>query len=563
MNSLTGIFGIFALLGIAWLLSSNRQAINWRLIISGLALQIFLAVFCLKIPLGREIFHILGHGIERLLQFSNAGAGFVFGFLVNKPGQLDSLFGPGSSFIFAFKLVPTIIFVAALVSIAYHLGLIQRLVRVVAWLVYKLMGASGSEALSNAASIFVGQIEAQLLIRPYLATMTSSELLAVMSGSMACIAGGVMAVYIQMGIPAEFLLTASVMSVPGALVMAKLVLPETQPSLTRGSVSLEIRKESVNLIDAAARGASEGLKIGLNVCAMLIGFLALIGLIDFLIGKLGLLLAQAGFSLASVDLNLHHLSLNGILGSLFSVVAFALGVPAKESAFVGSLMGAKMVTNEFVAYSLLAPKIATHALSPRALAIASVALCGFANFSSIAMQIGGIGEMAPSRKQDLARLGMKALLCGTMASYVSAALAGLLVQMNGSANEPLLLGGIMLTAALLVVVARWLPDGSQFYASQSANIPLPLPLLDLDPPPLSPLPRRRSRTSALKPVPSLTRPSSQPTPTFPPASPSQQTPDVTLLPSGLPLVKGRSSTSRLKRIKTSSDEESPPPGTRR
>lgn len=459
MSQFTGLIGIFALLLIAYLMSNNRRAINWRLIVSGLALQVLLAVFCLKVPIGRELFHALGQGIETLLSFSNDGASFVFGFLVSKPEQLNQVFGPGSGFIFAFKLVPTIIFVATLVSIAYHLGVMQRLVKWVAWAVYKIMGASGAEALSNAASIFVGQIEAQLLVKPYLPTMTRSELLAVMAGSMACIAGGVMAVYIQMGIPAEFLLTASLMAVPGALVMAKLVYPETEQSLTRGEVKLEIKKESVNLIDAAARGASDGLKIGLNVCAMLIGFIALISLADFLVGRIGLTLANAGLSLSGVGLDLRHLSLNAILGSVFSLVAIALGVPMQDAKVVGGLMGTKMVVNEFVAYATLAPMIASKTLGAKSLAIASVALCGFANFSSIAIQIGGIGQMAPSRKKDLAELGLRALLCGTMASYTSSALAGMLVALDGVGSDTWVAGAIMIAAIGLILIASKLPNG--------------------------------------------------------------------------------------------------------
>jgi CNT family concentrative nucleoside transporter len=469
MSQFTGLIGIFALLAFAYLMSNNRQAINWRLIVSGLSLQVLLAVFCLKVPIGREMFHTLGQGIEKLLSFSNEGAAFVFGFLVSKPDQISQVFGPGSGFIFAFKLVPTIIFVAALVSISYHLGIMQRVVKWVAWLVYKIMGASGSEALSNAASIFVGQIEAQLLVKPYLESMTRSELLAVMAGSMACIAGGVMAVYIQMGIPAEFLLTASLMAVPGALVMAKLVYPETEQSVTRGQVKLEIRKESVNLIDAAARGASEGLKIGLNVCAMLIGFIALISMVDFVVGKLGLTLANTGLSLNPVGLDLHHLSLNSILGSVFSLLAIALGVPMQDARVVGGLMGTKMVINEFVSYATLAPMIANHTLAPKSLAIASVALCGFANFSSIAMQIGGIGQMAPSRKKDLAELGLRALLCGTMASYVSSALAGILIGLDSMADSTWVTGGIMLAAIGLIAIAGKLPTGPTGKPSMKAH----------------------------------------------------------------------------------------------
>ncbi|HEY9745460.1 MAG TPA: nucleoside transporter C-terminal domain-containing protein [Oculatellaceae cyanobacterium] len=467
MTQWTGLIGILALLLTAYLMSSKRSAINWRLVVSGLGLQVLLAVFCLKIPFGRELFHRLGQGIEKLLSFSDSGASFVFGFLVGKPDRINELFGAGSSFIFAFKLVPTIIFVASLVSIAYHLGLMQRVVKLVAWVVYKIMGASGSEALSNAASIFVGQIEAQLMVKPYLSTMTRSELLAVMSGSMACISGGVMAVYIQMGIPAEYLLAASLMSVPGALVISKLVLPETEPSLTRGEVRIELEKDSVNLIDAAARGASEGMKIGLNVCAMLIGFIALINLMDYGIAQAGLALNRLGLDLSIVGLDARHLSLNAILGSAFSVVALALGVPAQDAHFVGGLMGTKMVVNEFVAYAALAPTKAN--LDPKSLAIASFALCGFANFSSVAMQIGGIGEMAPTRKRDLAELGMQALLCGTLASYMSSALAGLLIGLDQSDSASTFAGGIMLLSLAAIFGARYLPGGRKGQQAPSAT----------------------------------------------------------------------------------------------
>jgi len=455
---MNGLIGIFALLGGAYFMSNNRKAINWRLVIAGLALQLFLAVFCLKVEIGQQIFLTIGHAIEKLLNFSDQGASFVFGFLVGQPDKINQIFGPGSSFIFAFKLVPTIIFVATLVGIAYHIGLMQRVVKIVATIVYKLMGASGAEALSNAASIFVGQIEAQLLIEPYVPTMTKSELLAVMAGSMACIAGGIMAVYIQMGVPASYLLTASLMAVPGALVISKIVYPETEESLTKGKIKINIEKHSVNVIHAAAMGASEGLKIGLNVCAMLIGFIALIGLVDFCVGKAGLLLAQVlisnhlptqfGNTLVSIDLT--HLSLATLLGSAFGLIAVLLGVPVQDANAVGAMMGTKMVVNEFVAYMSLAPRIAAHTLNPKSIAIASFALCGFANFSSVAMQIGGIGEMAPSRKKDLAQLGIRAMICGTMASYISAAWAGILLSQPETSTLPTIL--LVIAIAILVIV---------------------------------------------------------------------------------------------------------------
>jgi CNT family concentrative nucleoside transporter len=275
-----------------------------------------------------------------------------------------------------------------------------------------LMGVSGAEALSNVASAFVGQVEAQIMVKPYLKGMTNSELLASMTGSFACIAGGVMATYIKLGVPAPYLIAASLMAAPGALVIAKIVFPETQTSETKGVVKLEIKKAHANLLDAIAAGASEGLKVGFNVIAMLIGFIALIGLLDYCLGKAGGLFAFP------------QLSLNLILGKVFSVFAWAMGVPSKDIEAAGSLMGTKMVINEFVAY-LDMVKI-KGALDPKTIAIASFALCGFANFSSIAIQVGGISELAPNRRSDLARLGFKALVCGTLASYMSATIAGLL-----------------------------------------------------------------------------------------------------------------------------------------
>jgi len=289
------------------------------------------------------------------------------------------------------------------------------------------MRVSGSEALSNVASAFVGQVEAQIMIRPYLPGMTMSELLASMTGSMACIAGGVMAVYISMGVPASYLLAASLMAAPGALVISKIVFPETSESETKGAVKLEVKKEQTNIMDAISHGASDGMTISINVIAMLIGVIALVALVDALLGYFGMFLAWTGLSFDAVGLDLNHLRLKDVVGLFFSFFALVMGVPASESLSVGSLMGTKMVINEFVAYSDLSPMIAGGALSSKAVVIASFALCGFANFSSVAIQIGGIGAIAPARKADLARLGLKAMLCGTMASYVSASLAGILM----------------------------------------------------------------------------------------------------------------------------------------
>lgn len=424
MERFTGLIGVVLIFVIAFLMSNNRKAINYRLVISGLAIQVALAIFILKIPLGKTIFGWLGDAITKILNFSQAGASFVFGPLVNT-ANMSKAFGNGNEFIFFFNIIPTIIFVAVLVSVAYYLGIMQRLVKLIAYLVYKLMGVSGSEALSNVASAFVGQVEAQIMIKPYLKGMTMSELLASMTGSMACIAGGVMAVYIALGVPAEYLIAASLMAAPAALVISKIVWPETEISETKGKVSLEIKKTNANLVDAISHGASDGLKVGLNVVAMLIGFIAIIALVDFILGKIGLGLDHLGLSLAFIGIELKTLSLNQILGSLFSVFAYAMGVPGKDVQIAGSLMGTKMVINEFVAYLDLAKIKET--LDPKTILITSFALCGFANFSSIAIQVGGIGELAPERRTDLAKLGMRALICGTLASYLSATIAGILM----------------------------------------------------------------------------------------------------------------------------------------
>ncbi|KAA8482738.1 CNT family concentrative nucleoside transporter [Arcticibacter tournemirensis] len=424
MERFTGIIGIVLIFAIAFLMSNNRKAINYRLVFSGIAIQLLLAVFILKVPVGKHIFAWLGAAVTKILSFSQAGADFVFGPLVNRE-FMGRAFGPGNEMIFFFSIIPTIIFVAVLVSVAYYLGIMQRIVKVFAYAVYKIMGVSGSEALSNIASAFVGQVEAQIMIKPYLKGMTMSELLASMTGSMACIAGGVMAVYISLGVPAEYLLAASIMAAPAALVISKIVWPETQVSETKGQVSLEIKKTSANLVDSISHGASDGLKVGLNVIAMLIGFIAIIALIDYVLGWVGMGLGNIGVSLSYIGIDVHTLNLKQILGAFFSIFAWAMGVPGKDIQTAGSLMGTKMVINEFVAYLDLAK--VKGVIDPKTLIITSFALCGFANFSSIAIQVGGIGELAPERRTDLARLGVKALICGTLASYLSATIAGILL----------------------------------------------------------------------------------------------------------------------------------------
>jgi CNT family concentrative nucleoside transporter len=425
MGRFTGVIGIVIILGLAFLWSNNRKKINYRLVVTGLVLQVVLAVFILKVPLGQEIFAWLGKAINKLLDFSQQGALFVFGDLTKVTTNLPQ--GVVKSGVFLFVLLPTIIFVCVLVSMAYHIGLMQRIVAVIARFVHWAMRVSGSEALSNVASAFVGQVEAQIMIRPYLSGMTRSELLASMTGSMACIAGGVMAVYISMGVPASYLLAASLMAAPGALVVSKIVFPETEESETKGKVKLEVKTQYSNMMDAISHGATDGMKISINVVAMLIGVIALIALIDALLGYFGHFLAWTGLTLDAIGLNVDNLRLKDVVGAFFRFFAIVMGVPVKESLQVGSLMGTKMVINEFVAYSDLSPMIQQGILSAKSIVIASFALCGFANFSSIAIQLGGIGVLVPERKADLARLGFKAMLCGTMASYISASLAGILM----------------------------------------------------------------------------------------------------------------------------------------
>ncbi len=424
LERLSGIIGIVIILGICYLMSNNRKKINYKTISVGLALQFLLAVFVLKIPLGKTIIDILAGCIRKILTFSNVGADFVFGFLSSSADKLDLIFFEGAGFLFSVKLIATIIFILAIVNILYYYGIMQKVVAFFARIMYKLMDVSGAEALSNVASAFVGQVEAQIMIRPYLKGATKSELLASMTGSMACIAGGVMALYIAMGVRAEFLLAASIMAAPGALVVSKIIYPETEQSQTKKSVKVNIERTNVNLIDSIAQAASDGMRVSLNVIAMLIALLSLIALGDYILAKIGLFLYNVcHIHLSFIDLS--HLSIKSLLGLLFSFFALIIGTPLHDVMNVGALMGEKLVLNEFIAYTdLIAMK---DILSQKAMIIASFALCGFANFGSIAIQIGGIGELAPTRRKDLAKLGIKALIAGTLASYISAAMAGILL----------------------------------------------------------------------------------------------------------------------------------------
>jgi CNT family concentrative nucleoside transporter len=412
MQNLTGILGIILILGVAYLLSNNKKAIDYRLVFSGIGLQIFLGLLILKVAPVTRFFGFLGHCMDKLGGLAKEGANFVYGgiSMTGYTGAPQDFRAP-TSFVFAFNIPATIILVCVLVAIFYHIGLMQRVIAVIAKVMNKVMRVSGAEALSNVASAFVGQVEAQVMIRPYIATMTNSELLASMSGSMACIAGSILIVYVSMGVPAAYLLTASLMAAPGALVISKIIYPETEESQTKGDIKLEVKSPYTNIIDAISHGASDGMKIAINVIAMLIGFIALIALINFILG-----LIYPGFSL------------DVILGWIFYPFAWAMGVPQQDVLEVATLMGKKLSINEFVAYSDLTRMNATAAtaLTSKATMVASFALCGFANFSSVGMQIGGISELAPSRRADLAKLGFKALIAGTLASYLSATIAGLL-----------------------------------------------------------------------------------------------------------------------------------------
>jgi CNT family concentrative nucleoside transporter len=426
MERWVSVLGMFSILGIAWVLSVDRKAIRWRPVIVGSLLQIGFAVVILRTEIGRRVFDFAGRVITKFLGFTEVGASFIFGNLVqrNVPigvpdagGNLGELSktvaqtGAG----FAFSVLPTIIFFSSFITILYHFGILQKLVGLFARMMVKFMGTSGTESLSASANIFVGQTEAPLLIRPYVPTMTRSELMAVMTGGFATIAGGVMAAYVGMGISAKHLLAASVMSAPAALVMAKLMFPEKEKSHTAGKVDIQIERPWANVIDAAASGAADGLKLALNVGAMLIAFVALIALIDWPLGKLGALAGHPG------------LSLNVVLGFVFRPLAWLMGVPWADADKVGTLIGIKTAVNEFVGYAEMRSMMSAGLLSERARVIATYALCGFSNFSSIAIQIGGIGGMAPERKSDLARLGLRAMVAGSLACFQTATIAGFLL----------------------------------------------------------------------------------------------------------------------------------------
>ena len=422
MERFIGIIGIIVIFLLAFLMSNNKKAINYKTVGMGFLLQVLLAIFIFKVPLGEKLFLLIGNFIIKILDFAYEGGMFVFGPLLNNL-KLGEVFGAGSS-VFALQLVCTSIFMMVLVNILYYYGIMQRVVAVLGKAMNKIMKVSGAEALSNVASAFVGQIVAQIMIKPYLEKLTRSELLASMAGSMACISGAIMPIYIAMGIPAQYLLASSVMAAPGALVLAKIMYPETGIPETRDNIKISKRRSYANVIESISAGASDGMRVAINVTAMIIALVALVAFIDWLLGVGGMFL-YTHCSVCSHFGFLSHLSLKLILGKIFMWFALILGVPFKDASVVGALMGTKIVLNEMVAYIDLSHISST--LSPKSFMIASFALCSFGNFGSVAVQIGGIGELAPNQRKNLARLGIRALICGTLCCYMSAAIVGVLL----------------------------------------------------------------------------------------------------------------------------------------
>lgn len=407
MERLISALGLVVFVGLAYALSVNRSAVRWSTVLWAIALQLIFAVFILKTTPGYALFSFLGDVVNKFLDFSDAGAKFVFG------DKFQENF-------FAFKVLPTIIFFSSFITLLYHYGILQQVVKGVAWVMMKTLKTSGAESLSCAANIFVGQTEAPLLIKPYVRSMTLSELHAVMTGGFATIAGGVMAAYISLGVPAQHLIAASVMSAPAALAMSKLLYPETEKSQTAGTVNVKVERTAANGIDAAATGAIEGLKLVGNIAAMLIAFLALVALVNAVLGWFGSLIGVS------------QLSLELIFSFLLAPVAWLMGVPWTDCGQVGVLLGKKTILNEFIAYVDLKELIeksqaGTGGISQRAIIIATYALCGFSNISSIGIQIGGIGGIAPERQADLARLGVRALIGGSLACFMTACIAGMLL----------------------------------------------------------------------------------------------------------------------------------------
>jgi concentrative nucleoside transporter, CNT family len=434
---LRGLLGLIAVTGLAYIFSSQKRSINWRLVTIGIGLQFVFALFVLKTSFGRVIFDSISRAFVKLFSFAFDGAKLVFGALALSPGSEGSV-----GFIFAFQVLPTIIFFASFMAVLYYMGIMQHIVQGIAWVIVKFMRVSGAESLSVAANTFIGQTEAPLVIRPYLATLTQSELNTIMTSGMGHIAGGVMIAYYTLlgtayataqskGLDvsqvffAGHLLAACIMAGPASIVVAKILYPETEESPTMGKIKLKIERSYSNIIDAAFCGAKDGIRLAINVGTMLIAFIALIALINYLLGMLGNAtglntICQAQFG--------KQLSLELFSGLIFQFIAYTIGVPWSDALNVGSLVGVKLVSNEFVAYTQMANLISNHQLSEKAIVISTYAICGFANFSSIAMQIGGISPLAENRRSDIAKLGLRALLGGTIVTLMTASIAGIFVN---------------------------------------------------------------------------------------------------------------------------------------
>ncbi|MCP1157780.1 MULTISPECIES: NupC/NupG family nucleoside CNT transporter [Bacillus] len=404
MNFIWGIAGILTVLVIALLLSNNRRAINPRTILGGLAIQILFAFAVLKWEAGRKALNWLTMGVNSIINYANEGINFLFGGLFAE--------GSGVTYVFAFQVLPIVIFFSALISVLYYLKIMQFIIKILGGGLSWLLGTRKAESMSAAANIFVGQTEAPLVIRPYIGQMTNSELFAVMTGGLASVAGSVLVGYSLLGVPLEYLLAASFMAAPAGLIMAKIIFPETEKKEEPKELEMENDSDSTNVIDAAAKGASVGLQLALNIGAMLLAFIALVALLNGLLGWIG---SWFGFG---------ELTLQLILGYIFSPLAFAIGVPWAEAVEAGNFIGQKLILNEFVAYSSFAPEIPE--LTEKTVAIISFALCGFANISSLAILLGGLGNLAPNRRADIARLGIRSVIAGALASLLSAAIAGML-----------------------------------------------------------------------------------------------------------------------------------------
>ncbi len=430
-----GMLGIAALTGIAALFSNNLKSVDWKQIFLALLMQILLAVFILLTPFGVKIFSGFGNFFVKIISFTNQGAEFVLGVLANQK-VLNEIFTDVNKdrnigFLFAFQVLPIIIFFSSLMAILYHIGFMQKIVQLMAWLMVKILKISGAESIAVAANIFIGQTEAPLVIRPYIESMTKSELFTLMVGGMATIAGSVLAAYVgvlgganpdQQLYYATHLLSASIMAAPATIAISKILIPETQQSLTFGKVQIPPKKTSVNIIDAAAKGAADGMQLALNVAGMLLAFIALIAMLNWII---------SGFftDLMGLKLNGHSISLELLLGYALSPIAWLIGVPWTDAVFVGSLIGQKIIINEFVAYLHLSQMLHDEILAEKSILISTYALCGFANIASIAIQIGGIGGIAPNRRSDLAKLGLLSVLGGSLATLMTATIAGVLTSL--------------------------------------------------------------------------------------------------------------------------------------